>query len=228
MNPPNTDRRSLPKLGNIRRVQCVACSQIACPVTQFSALARRRLGLGILCCGRRFFRAVRERHQNHSPHPRNISGTCAAVRIKREGPQWTEITFSEQLLQRKLTHVLCWHSHLASPVSESSQTGSSSRSQGLRFVFTPHSKSQERPWAAASQPACSQISDTPKTQEIKRFERFGQLGTKGELICYLQTGLQEDVIIGSTEVFFLYQDKVWENKQRCKALGLLMTSESPR
>lgn len=27
---------------------------------------------------------------------------------------------------------------------------------------------------------------------------------------------------------FFYQDKVWENKQRCKALGLFMTSESAR
>lgn len=93
--------------------------------------------------------------------------------------------------------------HLASPMSEPSPTGSSSRSQSLRLAFSvcSHGKSQERPWAAASQPTCSQISDTPKTQEIKRFERFDQLGSKGEPICYLQTGLHEHVIIGSTEVF---------------------------
>lgn len=98
---------------------------------------------------------------------------------------------------------LLMFTHLASPVSEPSPTGSSSRSQSLRLAFSvrSHGKSQERPWAAANQPTCSQISDTPKTQEIKRFERLDQLGTKGELICYLQTGLHEDVIIGSIEVF---------------------------
>lgn len=111
MNPPNTDHRSLPKLENIRRVQCLACSQITCPETQFPSFSSQTFGawysvlweeafLGSAGTSTESFLLPNE----HQWHLCSCESQTWRAPVNRNHLQWAAP------LQKKLTHVLCWHS----------------------------------------------------------------------------------------------------------------------